>query len=60
MTKTKPKTTPPERRHSAQFNLRVTPEQDELIREAAEHAGQSVSDWIRGLALREARRELGR
>jgi uncharacterized protein (DUF1778 family) len=59
MPKTKPKSKPQERRHSQQFNLRVTSEQDELIRQAAEHAGQSVSDWLRGLALREARRELG-
>jgi uncharacterized protein (DUF1778 family) len=60
MPKTKTETKPQERRHSQQFNLRVTPEQDELIREAAEFSGQSVSDWLRGLALREARRLLGR
>lgn len=56
----KTKTKPQERRHSQQFNLRVTPEQDQVIREAAEFAGQSVSDWLRGLALREARKVLGR
>ena len=58
MPKTKPK--PQDRRHSAQINLRLLPEHDELIREAAEHAAMSVTDWLRGLAVREARKELGR
>jgi uncharacterized protein (DUF1778 family) len=58
MTKAKPK--PQKRRHTAQINLRLLPEHDRLIREAAEHAGMTVTNWIRGVAVREARRELGR
>jgi len=36
----------------------VTPEHGELIRQAAERAGVSISDWIRERLIRTARREL--
>jgi len=49
----------PKRRHNAQINFRLTPEHDHLIREAAEHSGQTLTNWIRGVLVREARRELG-
>lgn len=48
------------RRHGAQINFRLTPEHDELIREAAEHSGQTLTNWIRGVLVREARKELRR
>jgi uncharacterized protein (DUF1778 family) len=51
---------PPKRTHSAQVNLRLTPEHDELIRAAAKHAGQTLTNWIRGVLVREARAELKR
>ena len=41
-----------------QFNLRFKPEERELIKEAADKAGQDMSNWIRGVLLRAARREL--
>lgn len=50
----------PKRRHGAQINFRLTPEHDELIREAAEHSGQTLTNWIRGVLVREARKELQR
>lgn len=48
----------PERRHSSSLYIRVTPEQEEVIRQAAELAGSSVSAWIRDRLLRAARREI--
>jgi len=48
------------RTHSAQLHIRLTPEHDHLVREAAEHAGQTLTNWIRGVLVREARRELAR
>jgi uncharacterized protein (DUF1778 family) len=36
----------------------VTPEHEELIRQAAELAGTSLSDWIRDRLVRTARREI--
>jgi uncharacterized protein (DUF1778 family) len=60
MAKTKPEVKPQKRTHSAQINLRLLPEHDDLIREAAEHAGMTVTNWLRGLAVREARKELSR
>lgn len=50
----------PKRRHRAQVNFRLTPEHDQLIREAAEHSGQTLTNWIRGVLVREARKELSR
>ena len=50
----------PKRRHSAQINFRLAPELDDLIREAAEHSGQTLTNWIRGVLVREARKELGK
>jgi uncharacterized protein (DUF1778 family) len=54
-----PKTTT-ERRHSAQINFRLTPEHDELVRRAADHAGQTLTNWIRGVLVKAARQELGK
>ncbi len=48
------------RTHSAQLHIRLTPEHDRLVREAAEHAGQTLTNWIRGVLVREARKELQR
>ena len=53
-----PKTAKQKRTHSAQVNLQLTPEHDRLIREAAEHAGQTLTNWIRGVLVRSAREEL--
>lgn len=47
------------RKHSAQLHIRCTPEQDQLVREAAEHAGQTLTNWIRGVLVKAAREELG-
>lgn len=47
------------RRHSKAIHLRLLPEHDEIVREAAENAGLSVSGWIRERVLRYAREELG-
>ena len=49
-----------ERRHSAQINFRITPEHDQLIREAAEHSGATLTNWIRSVLVKAAREELGR
>jgi len=46
------------RRHSSNLFIRVTPEHEELIRQAAELAGTSLSDWIRDRLVRTARREI--
>lgn len=48
----------PKRKHSAQLHIRIAPEHDELIRQAAEHSGQTLTNWIRGVLVREARKEL--
>lgn len=48
----------PPRRHSAQVNFRLTPEHEELIRTAAEHSGQTLANWIRGVLVKAARQEL--
>jgi uncharacterized protein (DUF1778 family) len=48
----------PIRRHSSSLYIRVTPEHEEVIRQAAELAGVSLSDWIRERLLRAARKEL--
>ncbi len=50
--------TPPKRRHSAALHIRLVPEHEELIRQAAELAGTSLSDWIRDRLVRTARREI--
>lgn len=47
------------RSHSASVRVRLMPEHDELIRRAAEHAGVSISDWMRLVLLKAAREELG-
>jgi predicted HicB family RNase H-like nuclease len=51
-------TSPPIRRHSDVLHIRVTPEHGELVRQAAERAGVSLSDWIRERLIRTARKEL--
>jgi len=53
------------RRHSASMRVRLLPEHDALIREAAEHALQrkgsgDLSDWLRETLVTAARRELKR
>lgn len=45
--------------HSAALRIRLLPEQEELIRQAAELAGISISAWIRERLIRAARREIG-
>jgi hypothetical protein len=52
------------RRHSASMRVRLLPEHDALIREAAEHAlrckgSGDLSDWLREVLVA-ARRELKR
>ena len=47
-----------ERAHSASIRIRLTPGHDVLIRQAAELAGVSLSDWIRERLIRSARKEL--
>lgn len=46
------------RRHTAMLNIRMLPEHADLIRQAAELAGVSLSDWIRERLIRAARKEL--
>jgi len=48
------------RTHAAQLHIRLTPDHDRLIRKAAEHSGQTLTNWIRGVLVREARKELAR
>jgi uncharacterized protein (DUF1778 family) len=48
----------PKRRHSSALFIRVTPEHEELVKQAAELAGTSLSDWIRDRLVRTARREI--
>lgn len=47
------------RKHSEQIHIRLTPEHDKLIREAAEYTGQTLTNWIRATLVRAARKELG-
>jgi uncharacterized protein (DUF1778 family) len=47
-----------EKTHSAALRLRLLPEQEQLIRQAAELAGLSISSWIRERLIRTARREI--
>jgi uncharacterized protein (DUF1778 family) len=47
------------RTHTAALNMRLRPEQLDLFRRAAEHAGLSLSGWVRERLLRAARQELG-
>ena len=49
---------PTKRKHSSALYIRVTPEHEELIRQAAELTGTSVSDWIRDKLVRAARKDL--
>jgi uncharacterized protein (DUF1778 family) len=51
-------TKPSKRRHSAALHIRLVPEHEELIRQAAELSGTSLSDWIRDRLVRVARREI--
>jgi uncharacterized protein (DUF1778 family) len=44
--------------HSESLRIRLLPEQEELIRHAAELAGASISGWIRQTLVRAARREV--
>jgi hypothetical protein len=53
------------RRHSASMRVRLLPEHDALIREAADHAlrrkgSGDLSDWLREVLVAAARRELKR
>jgi uncharacterized protein (DUF1778 family) len=53
------------RKHSASMRVRLLPEHDTLIREAAEHATRrkgsgDLSDWLREVLVAAARRELKR
>lgn len=48
----------PKRRHSSALHLRLMPEHEELIRQAAKLAGVSLSDWIRERLIRAARKEI--
>lgn len=49
---------PEKRKHTAQIHIRLTPDHDQLIREAAEHSGQTLTNWIRGVLVKAAREEL--
>lgn len=49
---------PPKRRHSAALHIRLVPDHEELIRQAADLSGTSLSDWIRDRLVRAARREI--
>jgi uncharacterized protein (DUF1778 family) len=46
------------RTHSESIRIRLTPEHDALIRQAADLTGTSLSDWIRDRLVRTARREI--
>ncbi len=46
------------RAHSATLRIRLLPEHDALIRQAATLAGVSLSDWLRERIIRAARREV--
>jgi uncharacterized protein (DUF1778 family) len=47
-----------DRTHSSALRIRLLPEHDALVREAAALAGVSLSDWLRERIIRAARREL--
>lgn len=47
------------RRHPVAVAFRFTVEQDELFRQAAEHAGLTLSAWVRERLLAVARKEVG-
>jgi uncharacterized protein (DUF1778 family) len=47
------------RAHSAALRIRLLPEHDALVRQAAALAGVSLSDWLRERIIRAARREVG-
>lgn len=47
------------RQHTAALNMRLKPDQLDLFRRAADHAGLSLSGWVRERLLRAAREELG-
>lgn len=47
-----------EKTQSAALRIRLFPEQEEMIRQAAELAGVSISAWIRERLIRTARREI--
>ncbi len=49
-----------EKTQSAALRIRLFPEQEEMIRQAAELAGISISAWIRERLTRAARREISR
>ena len=49
---------PPKRRHSAALHIRLTPEHEDLIRQAADLTGTSLSDWIRDKLVRAARKDI--
>ncbi|MCG8461026.1 MAG: toxin-antitoxin system HicB family antitoxin [Holophagales bacterium] len=51
---------PPHRRHSTSLQVRLLEEHKKTIAQAADHAGASLSDWVRMVLLREARKELGK
>jgi uncharacterized protein (DUF1778 family) len=53
------KTTKGTQQHTASLNMRLKPEQLELFRQAADHAGLSLSGWVRERLLRAAREEMG-
>jgi uncharacterized protein (DUF1778 family) len=38
------------------IQIRVTAEQKRVMIEAAKNSGQNLSNWLRGLAMKEARR----
>lgn len=44
---------------TAALNMRLRPDHLDLFRRAAEHAGLSLSGWVRERLLRAARAELG-
>jgi len=47
------------RKHSQGVLLRFEPDQLEMIDRAAELAGLNRTSWLRAVAIREARQELG-
>jgi len=49
----------PSRRFEEAFQVRVTPEQLESYRKAAEKDGRTVSNWARDRLDRASRQELG-
>lgn len=48
---------PDDERKDEVIRIRVTPEEKAELVAAAKRAGHEVSPWLRGLGLREARRE---